>query len=238
MKYLEEQGRGFDVGATRVPIVAGAVIFDLWVGDAGSRPDAAMGYEAASQASEGPVALGSIGAGIGATVGKWSGREGAMKGGVGLWTLSRSDGLAVGALVVVNAYGSVLERPGGAVLAGARDPATDTLLDPSEWGRRFGRPPGFAVENTTLAVVMTNARLSKEQVCRVCLEAHDGMALVLRPSHTLYDGDVVFGAALGQVEAPGEVVGQLAAEAVWQAIVIAVKRAEGRGGVPGCGAVK
>ncbi len=230
MQYLEEQGKGFNVGGMRVPIVPAAVIFDLQVGRACVRPGFESGYLAAQGAREGEIKEGSVGAGTGATVGKVMGPKLAMKGGVGSWSIEIGQRVLVGALAVVNAFGDVIDE-NGRVLAGTRDPETGRpagsyglLVNGTEIRRGVGR-------STTLAVVATNARLSKEEVNKVAQMGQDGLARSISPAHTIYDGDTVFAAATG--ERPGDVnaIGAAAAEVVAQAIRRAVIKAEKVGGI-------
>lgn len=216
--FLEERGVGFAFGNARVPIVPAAVIFDLGIGDAHVRPgpDAGRAACAAAQAS---VDEGSVGAGTGATVAKWAGREGMVKGGVGTASRRGAGGLVVGALVVCNAAGDVLDDT-GAVLAGTRSAASD------EW--RLG--PG---EATVIGVVACNARFDKARATHVARMAAAGIARSVRPAHTLFDGDVVFAAATNKVDADTTRAGAMAADAVAEAIRRAVRAARGLHGVPG-----
>jgi L-aminopeptidase/D-esterase-like protein len=188
MRTLEQQGIGYDTGVARVPIVPAAVLFDLGVGRADVRPDAASGMRAVAGASNGPVAQGSVGAGTGATVGKIGGPTTTRKGGLGSASALLPDGTVVGAIVAVNALGNVVEPDGG------EQPTA--LADPDQ-------PFGAAgpLTNTTIAVVATSARLDKAQATKIAQMAHDGLARVIRPIHTPFDGDVVFALALAAPDA-------------------------------------
>jgi L-aminopeptidase/D-esterase-like protein len=235
-RFLEEQGRGFDARGIKVPIVCGAILFDLQLGDPRIRPDARAGYEAMRAASSAPVPEGSVGAGAGATVGKMLGPEFAMKGGLGSWALARPDGLKVGALAAVNCIGDVVDPETGCIIAGARRPSGRGFADLMEELRR-GRVPGSPFSgNTLLAVVATNASLSKTQCARVAVMAHDGLARCIRPSHTPWDGDCVFAIATGTWSSSGEadagLIGALAADALAAAIVRGVRKAESWGPFP------
>ncbi len=195
MAWLEERGIGFDTGFARVPIVPAAVIYDLGEGSAGRRPDAAMGRAACDAASEAEVAEGAVGAGTGATVGKILGHQGAMPGGVGSWALE-SAGFRVGALAVVNAFGDVLGAD-GRILAGARGPDgafLDTARALRETGFEggFGRPQPIPGTNTTLAVVGTDAPLSRTALEMLARMAGTALARRIAPVNTPFDGDVVF----------------------------------------------
>jgi L-aminopeptidase/D-esterase-like protein len=213
-----------------VPIVAGAVIFDLNIGDPRARPGSAMGYAACANATTEPVPEGSVGAGTGATVGKVLGSDGAMKGGIGSWSLRLHDGAIVGALVVVNALGDVVDEH-GRILAGCRDDA-GRLVDSA---RALIRQPPHAVfaTNTTLAVVATSATMTKAQAWRLAVQGHVGLSRAIMPSHTLFDGDTVFALATGVHGASDQTsLGEAVAQAVVEATRRAVRTARSLGGVP------
>ncbi|MDQ5828414.1 MAG: P1 family peptidase, partial [Actinomycetota bacterium] len=206
------------------------VLFDLVVGSPVARPDPGMGYEAAASAKAGDFAQGSVGAGTGATVGKVLGLERAMKGGIGSASVGLDDGLVVGALAAVNAFGDVRDPKTGRILAGPRqDDGTlgDTveLLPEAASRMRWG-------ENTTLGVIATNAGLTKIQATKVADMAHDGLARVIYPVHTTVDGDVVFAASVGEVDVATDVVGAWGARVMQEAILLAVQAAEGVAGIP------
>jgi L-aminopeptidase/D-esterase-like protein len=241
LRWLEERSYGFDVGVTRVPIVPAAILFDLALGRADVRPDAAAGYAACAAATSAPVAEGSVGAGTGATVGKLRGIAYASKGGVGTASRRVGDGLVIAALAVVNAWGDVVDPGSGRVIAGVRGddgrsfPGVLNLalsdLDPANpaaWSR-LKRPP---ITNTTLVVVATNAGLTKSQATKVAQMAHDGLSRAIRPVHTPLDGDVVFALSLGDHAAETAFVGILAAEVVATAVTRGVLAATGLHGVP------
>ncbi|MGB2957834.1 MAG: P1 family peptidase [Bacteroidota bacterium] len=231
MRYLEEKGRGYGTPWGKIPIVPAAVIYDLNIGSSLVRPTAEAGYSASLAASSEPSRQGSVGAGMGATVGKWAGVAGRMRGGLGIAT-ARLEALLVSALVVVNAVGDVLDAS-GAVLAGARSGGGGWSADEDPLRRlRLGRPPFTDMTNTTLAVLATNARLSKVDANRLAQRGHDGMARSIKPVHTSYDGDIVFGLAAGSVDVPFDVVAELGADAVTEAIRNAVKLARSTPDVP------
>lgn len=233
MQYLEEQGIGFDVQVTCVPIVPTAILFDLRLGDPRARPDPPMAYAACEQASTGPIPEGSVGAGTGATVGKLFGITQAMKSGLGTAGLTLPGGVMVAALVVVNAFGDVRDPLTGRLLAGAREaPESRRLVDTAAAMRRGVVRRGDDAENTTLAVVATNARLTKVQATKMAQMAHQGMVRTIVPVHTTLDGDLVIGLATGEVEADLNAVGLAAADAVAEAILRAVKMATSLGGLP------
>jgi L-aminopeptidase/D-esterase-like protein len=244
MRYLEEQGIGFDTGAAKVPIVPSAILYDLAIGSAKIRPDADMGYRAAESASAESCPEGNVGAGTGATVGKIFGMKSAMKSGLGSSCVDAGGGVLVGALVAVNAFGDVFDPQTGAILAGARS----TQLGPLHLGaqgyfantletmRSFtGRTVmGFATKsNTVIGVVATNAHLEKAGAAKVAQMAHDGLARVIRPAHTMLDGDTIFALSSGNKNADVTTVGAFAAEAMVEAILRAVQAAESAGGLPG-----
>lgn len=225
MRYLEEREIGFDTGVTKVPIVAGAVIFDLGYGDWRVRPDERMGYEACMNAGTGDVPQGSVGAGTGATVGKILGMECCMKGGVGTSSIRLPGGVVVGAIVVVNALGDVVNPRTGKILAGARDPGTGKFIDTWEFILEGNTMKGQQLGNTTVGVVATNAYLTKEWANKVAAMAHDGLAMAIRPVHTMLDGDTIFALSTGKIQCDVNVIGTAAAEAVARAVVNAVKNA-------------
>jgi L-aminopeptidase/D-esterase-like protein len=245
MRYLEQRGVGFRTGSGVVPIVPAAILFDLgFGGDPAVRPTADCGFRAAAAATDDAVAEGNVGAGAGATVGKMggatgrvgepAGRRGPMKAGIGSASIALPDGLVVAALAAVNASGDIIDPQTGQVVAGVRNP-DGALADVRKLLRSgSGLVTPRAGENTTLAIVATNARLTKEQVNRVALMADDGLARAINPSHTPGDGDTVFALATGalQGEANVAVVGALAAEALSEAIVRAAARATQSGGIP------
>jgi L-aminopeptidase/D-esterase-like protein len=226
MRWLEERGFGLPVGAIRVPIVPAAVIFDLPVGDHRIRPDERAGHAACEAASTAPPEEGSVGAGTGATVGKLFGMAQAMKGGIGTASL-RLGGITLGAIVVVNAVGDVIDPTTGAVVAGARDAQ----------GRCFGttaallrgetpRPPP-AGTNTTIGVVATDATLTKAQCRRLAMAAHDGLARSIDPIHTSWDGDTIFALATGRAGVAGDMMalGAAVPHVVAAAVLRAVRAA-------------
>jgi len=200
MKYLETRGIGFQAGQVRVPIIPGAVIFDLDIGSSSIRPDKRMGYQACLNASSELVNEGCVGAGTGATVGKYNGISRCMKGGLGVAGI-KSDELIVGALAVVNAYGDIINPVNGEILGGSLKKGKkqfDREKKVSDIHSFAGNNPFF--KNTTLGVIATNARLSKAEAKRLSMSAHDGFARCILPSHTLYDGDVIFSLSTGKIK--------------------------------------
>ena len=226
MRYLRERGVGFATGALPVPIVPSAVIFDLATG-AAAWPGPDEGYAACMEAarSAGAVVEGRVGAGSGATVGKLLGAEHSCPGGVGTAAVRLPGGTVVGALAVVNALGDVYGHD-GRLLAGARAPdgtfagAVRVLLEEGTPGRPAAPPVAGA--NTTLAVVATDAALDRTQCRKLAELAQDGLALAIRPAHTMFDGDTAFAVSTGQGNAVMTSLGAAAVEATWLAVERAV----------------
>jgi len=233
MKWLEEHKVGLPFGGARVPIVPAAILFDLGVGDASIRPGADCGYQAAEAATADPVAEGSIGAGAGATVGKLRGMAHAMKGGIGTAAIRLESGLVVAALVAVNSVGDVIDPANGQIVAGARND-DGTFADARRLMRAGPGRPARAGEQTTLAIVATNATLTKTQASRIAQVAHDGLARTIYPVHTPVDGDTVFAIASGTLASPPEMLrlGALASDVVAEAVLRAVTTAKGLPSIP------
>ncbi|HLZ29121.1 MAG TPA: P1 family peptidase [Chloroflexota bacterium] len=220
MQFLEEHGAGFPTQAGPVPIVPAAALFDLGIGRSDVRPDAAAGYAACQAASEN-VAEGCVGAGTGATVAKLGGAAGAIKSGIGAAVQTLADGTRIAALIAVNAVGGVYEPRTGAPVAVPRTSLTTE------------RPIGGT--NTTIGVIATTARLDPAGIHRLATLGHDGLAMAIRPAHTVYDGDTLFALSLPEPDGgPPDVLalGQAAAEVVADAIVRAVRAATSLHGVP------
>ena len=229
MRWLEDRGHGVQVGAARVPIVPAAVLFDLWIGDARIRPDAAAGYAACEAASSNHPTQGNVGAGAGASVGKLFGTERAMKGGIGSASI-KVGAITVAALVAVNAVGDVVDPATGRVIAGAR---TDDGKQPLDIMAALcdGQLPAplMAGMATTIGIVATDARLTKAQTNKLAAMAHAGLARSINPVHTASDGDALFALATGGSGKAGHltVLGALAAEVTARAVLNAVRSAHG-----------
>ena len=232
VRFLEEKGIGFRTAAGVVPIVPAAILFDLGFGGGKERPTADCGYRAASAATNATVAEGNVGAGAGATVGKFGGGL-PMKAGIGSAAIVLSNGLVVGAIVAVNAAGDVIDPATGAVVAGARD-RDGKLLDVRQLVRARAESISRPAENTTIGVVATNAVLTKAQAGRIAAMADDGLARALYPSHMLEDGDTVFALATGSWNGAVNVsvIGALAADVMSEAIVRAAVMARRAGTLP------
>ena len=234
--YLDEQDVGYRVGRKVVPIVVGAILYDLGLeGDERIRPGPECGYAAASAASSDPAAEGSVGAGAGATVGKMGG-GGRMKGGFGTASVTLDNGLTVAAAVAVNAVGDIIDPATGEVVAGMLD-EDGTFVDARRFlraGRGLGDVPDQAGANTTIGIVATNAELTKAQATKIAQMAHDGFARAIYPAHTAGDGDTVFSLATGTWDGETNltIVGALAADVMTEAILRAVRLAEGLPGIP------
>ncbi len=232
VRWLEEQGIGYDTGVAKVPIVPAAVIFDLSLGRADVRPDAAMGYAASEAAGEGPVLEGSVGVGTGCRVGAILGAARSTKSGIGTASIDLGRGLVVGAIVAVNAFGDVIDPRNGEILAGARalrgEGFADTLATmKGMMGKAVLR---FAARGqTVVGVVATNARLTKEEVNKVAQMAHNGLAKTVRPAHTMLDGDTLFALTSGQKRGDVNLIGAYAAEVVAEAIVRSVTETQDDG---------
>ncbi|WKZ37509.1 MAG: P1 family peptidase [Anaerolineales bacterium] len=244
MRYLEERKIGFNTGVAKVPIVPSAILYDLNLGRADVRPDSAMGAVAAASAASDPPAEGNVGAGTGASVGKMFGTSLAMKSGLGTASMDIGGGVIVGAIVVVNAWGDVVDPNTNGIIAGLRsgkvgplsigkkDSFADTLV-------MMKTPIGRGVlglasrGNTVIGAVATNAKLTKAQATKVAQMAQDGIARTIRPAHTLLDGDVTFALSTGTKKADVSIIGAFAAEVMAEAILRAVKMAKAAGGLPG-----
>ena len=233
MKYLEEKGIGLDVVLTKVPIVPGAVLFDLGVGDYRIRPDARMGYDACLNASEEEVRQGNVGAGTGATVGKIFGGFRCMKSGLGTASL-KSQELIVGAIVAVNCLGDVIDPENGEIIAGVLTENKKDFANTMSFLKNFPQRSGSSFPtNTTIGVIATNANLTKAGATKAAMMAQDGYARTISPAHTMFDGDTIFCMATGEVEGGANVVGAIAAEVMARAIIKAVKGTESLYGLLG-----
>lgn len=226
MKYLEERDIGFDVQLTKVPIVCGAVLFDLAVGDYRVRPDFNMGYEACLKARDEECPSGNVGAGTGASVGKFLGMERAMKGGLGSYGLQIGD-LKVGSIVAVNALGDIIDPESGEILAGLLDEEGKRLVGTENiMAASYSERKNIFSGNTTIGLVVTNGIFTKAEANKIASMAHNGYARSIRPAHSIFDGDTIFTMATGRVEADINVVGFLAARTMERAVVNAIKSAE------------
>jgi L-aminopeptidase/D-esterase-like protein len=237
VRFLEEKGIGTHFGGYVIPIVPAAIIFDLPVGDGKIRPDAEAGYEAAKAATAGKVEEGNVGAGAGATVGKAFGFNRATKTGLGTASVKVGDtGVVVGALVIVNALGDVVNPKTGQIIAGARNDDGKTFIDTAakiRGGYGVLEPPK-PLTNTTIGVVATNAAFDKTQLTKIAQMAHDGLARTINPIHTLYDGDTLFAVSTARLSAKANhgAVGAIAAEVLATAVLRAVTQATAAAGLP------
>lgn len=233
MRYLEEKGIGYDVGVTHVPLVSQSDLFDLAVGDGKIRPDAAMGYEAAKNAMENPnYQDGNYGAGTGCTVGKVTGMANCMKTGIGSYAVE-VDGLKIGAVVAVNALGDIFDWKNGRKVAGLLSEDKKSFRSTADvMGESFKVIKNRFTGNTTLAVLITNARFDKAALCKIAGMCHDGYARSIRPVHTSFDGDSIYAVSAGELEADQEVVGTIAADVISEAILKAVTGAKSAYGFP------
>lgn len=226
MKYLEEKGIGFNVGVGVVPIVCGASLFDLAVGNPKCRPDQQMGYQACENAGSEPPEEGNVGAGTGATVGKFLGVERMMKSGLGTYALQIGN-LIVGAVVAVNSLGDVIDVETGKRLAGMLNEEQTAVISTEETlYQLYDSNRNVFSGNTTLGCIVTNAKLNKNQANKIASIAHNGFARAIRPVHTMADGDIIFALSAGEVEVMPDAVGALAAEVMAKAINRAVLKAQ------------
>ena len=234
MRWLEERGYGFDVGVAKVPIVPAAILFDLGIGRADVRPDAAAGYAACEAATNEAIEQGCVGAGTGATAGKMLGFGQATKSGLGTASIKVANRLIVAALVAPNPIGDIYDPAQQKIIAGTRHPEGGFADSVQLMIQRASQhtPPPTAGANTTLAVIATNAKLSKTQATKVAQMAHDGLARTIRPIHTNFDGDTIFALSCGEKEADVSLIGTLAADVLAQAVVSAALSATALAGLP------
>jgi L-aminopeptidase/D-esterase-like protein len=230
VRFLEENGIGFPTSAGVVPIVSAAAIFDLDLGDSRVRPDEDMAYRACVEASVDELRQGSVGVGMGARVGNVLGPPMATRGGFGFYRF-QADGFKLEVGAVVNSLGDVVDE-GGRVLAGVRDENSRYAGSEKLLCQMSGLGQGGLGQHTTLSVVATNARLSREQAARVALQGHNGIARATRPSHSRFDGDTVFVLATGEVDASVDAVETLAAMGTAEALRSGVLHAQPGGGIP------
>lgn len=222
MKYLEENNIGMDVGVCKVPIVTGAVIFDLGLGNAFIRPDFKMGYEASKNATDDNKLQGLVGAGAGASVGKILGNEYAMKSGLGEASIE-INGLKVSAMTALNAFGDIYDYEKKTQIAGVYDRDKKIFLNTEKlYEDKTSDYDAFNGKNTTISLVCTNAKLTKAQCKKVSSMAHDGYARSILPVHTMFDGDTIFTASCGEFLSDVSLVGILAAKVISRSIANAI----------------
>jgi L-aminopeptidase/D-esterase-like protein len=234
-EFLEEKSIGYQTSAGKVPIVPTAIIYDLGLGEGKVRPDKKMGFQACANAKAGPVSEGSIGAGTGASVGKLFGIPFATKGGIGTASLLSPSGVIVGALVVVNAFGDVVDPQNRKIIAGARDPKNpDRFVDSAAMIKKGAAMPKWnaGFQNTTLGVIATNVKLSKRQTSKVAQMAQSGLVRTISPIHSTVDGDLVFALSTGEMQEDVNTIGLMAEEALALAVVRAIRSADGLGLLP------
>lgn len=233
MQYLEEHDIGFDVGVTKVPLVAQSDLFDLTVGRSDVRPQPEMGYEAARLAMEEPnYRDGNYGAGCGATVGKMAGMECCMKTGIGSYAIEIGP-FRIGAIVALNALGDIYDWKNGQKIAGLLTEDGKGFRDTTElMSQSLDVVENKFTGNTTIGVVVTNAAFNKTQLCKIASMAHNGYARSIRPVHTSADGDSIYAISAGSEPIDQDLVGTLAAEVMSEAIIRAAESAEGAYGFP------
>jgi L-aminopeptidase/D-esterase-like protein len=221
-KYLEEQGIGFRTDVATIPIVSSAVIYDLGIGDASIRPNADMGYKACQNAKT-TCEQGAVGVGVGATVGKAAGQAYASQGGVGTSSELVGKDMWIGVLTVVNSFGEIIDLASGEIIAGVLNEKRQSFIPTLDIMKKASQENPFGLENTTLSVVATNVALNREQATKVAQMAQDGLAKTIRPSHTMYDGDIVFALSTGDKQADVNMVGGIACELVAESILRGVR---------------
>ena len=233
MQYLEEHDIGFDVGVTKVPLVAQSDLFDLTVGRCDVQPQPEMGYEAARLAMEAPnYRDGNYGAGCGATVGKMAGMECCMKTGIGSYAIEIGS-FRIGAIVALNALGDIYDWKNGQKIAGLLTEDGKGFRDTVElMSQSLDVVENKFTGNTTIGVVITNAAFNKTQLCKIASMAHNGYARSIRPVHTSADGDSIYAVSAGSEPVDQDLVGTLAAEVMSEAIIRAAESAEGAYGFP------
>lgn len=227
MQYLEEKGKGFHVKVGVVPIVCGAALFDLIVGDSKCRPDKEMGYEACLNSEKKEVGEGNIGAGTGASIGKITGVERAMKGGVGIYAIQLGK-LKVGAIVAVNALGDIVDVDTNKIIAGLLNKEKNGLANTEEemYSQYENTEKNIFSGNTTIGCIITNAKLTKSQMNKLASISHNAYAKAISPVHTTVDGDTIFTLTTGEVNTMPDVVGALATRVMGKAINRAVLKAK------------
>ena len=235
--YLAKEGIGFKTGPALVPIVSAAILFDLGLINSEVRPGPKEGYSACLAASTDAMEEGTVGAGTGATVAKMGGMDRALKGGIGSASMTLPGGAVVAAVVAVNAYGGVVDHRSGRVIAGPRREDGHGLDDPVAVLLQGVTGDAPALTNTTIGVVATDAVLTREEANFLAMQSHDGLALTIRPCHTIRDGDTMFAMATGRNHGAVDVtvLGAAAVEVTAQAVLRAVSTATGLGGVPAVG---
>lgn len=231
MEYLEEKDIGFDVQVTKVPIVCGASLFDLLVGDHKVRPDKKMGYEACLNASDKECTQGSVGAGTGATIGKMFGMDRAMRGGIGIYGVQVGN-LKVVSMVAVNCLGDVINPDTGEIVAGLLDEEKKKVISTEEeMYKKYDDKTNLFSGNTTIGIIVTNGKMNKAQATKVASMTHNGFARSMRPAHSMFDGDTIYALSTDEVDADINVIGALGADTMAKAVYRAVITADSGYGV-------
>ncbi|AGF58835.1 L-aminopeptidase/D-esterase-like protein [Clostridium saccharoperbutylacetonicum] len=235
MQYLEGNDIGFDVTVAKVPIVCQAVLFDLSFGDPKVRPDKEMGFKACLNSENYKDNInGNIGAGYGATIGKFLGTDYSMKGGLGTYAIKVGN-LEVGAIVAVNCLGDVIDPSNLNIIAGAYDHENNEFLNTERLIiENLENPKNPFKGNTTIGIIVTNADFTKAEANKVASMAHNGYGRTMRPAHTMFDGDTIFTMSTNKVIADVTTVGMLAATVMEKAIIRGVKSAQGLFNIPSC----
>lgn len=237
MQYFDEHNIGFPMQNLVVPIVCGASLFDLFVGDSKVRPDKQMGYEACMNANDGAIAEGNVGAGTGASVGKLLGPQSAMKSGLGTYALEVNK-IQVGAIVAVNACGNVFDDKKQEMLAGIYHEPTHSILSSEDVIMQMLESNKLPDGNTTIGCIVTNAKLDKAQCTKIASIAHNAYAKAIRPVHTMSDGDTIFVLSTGEVEVLPDAIGVLAVKVMEEAIYRSIKCADSAYGLKSYNSIK
>ncbi len=231
MKYLEERNIGFDVGVTKVPLVSTSCIFDLQIGDKTVRPDIEMGYKACVDSERNNLKEGNVGVGAGATVGKYRGPKTMMKTGLGMYAVQVGE-LKVGAIVAVNALGDIKDCDTGEIIAGLLDEKCERFLNTeNQMYAEVNKKQDLFTGNTTIGIIITNAKFDKTAMTKVAAMAQNGLARTIYPVHTTADGDSVYAMSVGDITSDINVVGTLASRVMAKAINRAVTTADAAHGL-------
>jgi len=234
MRFLEERGIGLRVAnGAIVPSVPSAVIFDLGIGNSNFRPTAQMAYNACINADK-KFKQGSVGAGTGATVGKYLGISNATKGGLASESIILGNGITVGVIVVVNAFGNIYDYKQHQIIAGVRNPKNNKFISTIDLIKNGVSQSNESFQNTTLAVIATDGKFNKSELMRIARIANTGISRVINPCHTVSDGDIVFAVSCGDKKANLNDIGIISSDIVSRAIVKAVKISKSLGGIPSC----
>lgn len=232
MRYLEEKGKGIKINrTTTVPSVPTAVIYDLGIGNSRIRPDDDMAYKACISAGH-EFEEGSVGAGTGATIGKYLGITNSTKGGIASLAYRLKNGLLIGVLTLVNSFGNVYDRT-GKIIAGVRDEKNNKFLEIAGLIKEGVPQKSQSFQNTTICLICTNASFSKTELLRIAMLGSTGVTRTINPCHTISDGDLVFALSCGEKSARCNDIGILASELITESIIKTAKVSKGLHNIPG-----